>query len=119
VKLLEGRRVIGCKWVFKVEWNTNGEIDCYKAQLVAKWYSQFEGINYNETFVPIARYSSIWVLLGIRVMLDFEIHQMVVKSTFFHCGLKECFYMVQLERYKEHDQRYFVYKLQKAIYGLN
>jgi hypothetical protein len=59
VKLLEGRRVIGCKWVFKVEWDTIGEIDCYKMQLVAKGYSQVEGINYNKTFVPVARYSSI------------------------------------------------------------
>jgi hypothetical protein len=49
-------------------------------------------------------------------MLDFEIHQMVVKSAFLHCGLKECSYMVQSERYKKHDQRDFVYKLQKAIY---
>jgi hypothetical protein len=94
LKLLEGRSVIGCKWVFKVEWNTNGEIYCYKTQLVAKGYSQVEGINYDKTFVLVARFSSIWVLLGIRVMLDFEIHQMVVRSTFLHCGLKECFYMV-------------------------
>jgi hypothetical protein len=85
-------------------------------QLVAKGYSQVEEINYDKTFVPIARYSSIWVLLGIGVMLDFEIHQMVVKSAFLHCGLKECSYMVQSERYKKHDQRDFVYKLQKAIY---
>jgi len=59
VKLLEGKRVIGYKWVFKLEWNTNGEIDCYKMQLVAKKYSQVEGINYDKTFVPVARYSSI------------------------------------------------------------
>jgi hypothetical protein len=65
--------------------------------------SQVKGINYDKTFVLVARYSSIWVLLGIGVMLDFEIHQMVVKSTFLHCGLKECFYMVQSKMYKEHD----------------
>ncbi len=59
MKLLEGRRVIGCKWVFKVELNTNGEIDCYKVQLMVKGYSQVEGINYNKNFVLVARYSSI------------------------------------------------------------
>jgi hypothetical protein len=59
VKLLEGRRVIGCKWVFKVELNTNGEIDCNNVQLMVKGYSQVEEINYDKTFVLGARYSSI------------------------------------------------------------
>ncbi len=59
MKLLEGRKLIGYKWVFKVELNTNGEIDCYKVQLMVKGSSQVGGINYDKTFVPVARYSSI------------------------------------------------------------
>jgi hypothetical protein len=58
------------------------------------------------------------MLLGIGVMLNFEIHQMDIKSTFLHDELKEGMYMVQIESYKELDRRYFVCRHQKAIYEL-
>jgi hypothetical protein len=74
MKLPVGRKAIGCKWVFKLKHKVNGEIDHYKACVVVKGFSQIEGIDYDETFAPIARYSSNLMLLGISTMLDLEIH---------------------------------------------
>ena len=48
-----GMNVVGCKWVFKIKWNTAGEIDKYKARLVMKGYSQVQGVNYNDTYAPV------------------------------------------------------------------
>jgi hypothetical protein len=62
----------------------NDEIDPYKACVVAKGFSQIEGIDYDETFTLVAMYSSILMLLRISIMLDLEIHQMDVKVAFLH-----------------------------------
>jgi len=82
---------------------------------MAKGYSQVVGFYYKETFTPITRYSSIWVLLRIGVMKDFKIHQMDVKSTFLHGKLKENVYMLQPDGYEQTNQKKFVYKSEKTI----
>jgi len=79
-----GRKAIGCKWVYKLKHKVNGEIDHYKACVVAKGFSQIEGIDCDETFAPIARYYSNLMLLGILIMLDLEIHKLDVKITVLH-----------------------------------
>jgi hypothetical protein len=74
MKLPIRRKAIGCKWVFKLKHKANGDIDRYKACVVAKGFSQIVGIDCDETFAPVARHSSNLMLLGISTMLDLEIH---------------------------------------------
>lgn len=95
VELLAGRKPIGSKWVFKKKTNVEGKVEKYKAQLVAKGYSQVTGIDFGDIFSPVA--NSIRFLLSIVVAFDFEVEQMDVKTTFLHGDLKEDIYMKQPE----------------------
>ena len=71
----------------------DGQIKCYKACLVAQGFSQVEGIDYNETFAPVTKFNSIWLLLALSARFDWEIHQMDVKSAFLNGKLKEEIYI--------------------------
>src|SRR5271163_2661281 len=88
-----GRRPIGCKWIFKRKLNPDGTIARYKARLVAKGYSQQHGVDYDETYAPVAKFTSIRAILTIGAILNLEIHQMDVKTAFLHGDLSEEIYM--------------------------
>jgi hypothetical protein len=113
-----GRTAIGCKWVFKVKLKSDGTIDRYKARLVAKGYSQQEGIDFSETFAPVARFSSIRILLALGAHYDWEIHQMDVKTAFLNGDLEEEIYMQQPEGFIEKGKENLVCRLRKSLYGL-
>eukprot|EP00253_Pinus_taeda_P021312 PITA_21312 len=103
VELLAGRKSIGSKWVFKMKTNTEGKVEKYKAQLVAKDYSQVSGIDFGDIFFPVAKATSIRLLLSIAVAFDFEVEQMDVKTTFLHRDLEEEIYMKQPEGFAVKD----------------
>jgi hypothetical protein len=89
VELPAGRKSVGRKWLFKEKFNEQGKVEKHKAQLVAKGYSQVEGIDFGESFSPIAKLTSIRFLLSIVVTFDLEVEQMDVKTTFLHGDLEE------------------------------
>jgi hypothetical protein len=93
VELPAGRNPIGSKWVFKKKLNAEGKVEEYKARLVAKGYSQVEGIDFGEIFSPVAKLTSIRLLLSVAATFDFEIEQMDVKTTFLHGDLEEEIFM--------------------------
>ena len=92
VPLPEGRNPVGCKWVLKRKMGSNGSIEKYKAHLVAKGYSQVEGVDYGEIFSPVAKMTSIRFFLSIATTYDLEIEKMDVKTTFLHGDLEEEIY---------------------------
>ena len=118
VELPEGKNVVGCKWVFKVKRNADGSVSRYKARLVAQGYSQEAGLDYDEVFAPVARYSSIRSVLAIANKLDLEVHQMDVKTAFLNGDLENEIYMEQPEGYVDREQSEMVCKLRKSLYGL-
>jgi hypothetical protein len=89
VPLPKGRKLFRCKWVYITKYASNGSVERYKARLVAKGFSQVEGIDYNETFAPVAKVNSIRLVLALATSHKWEIHQMDVKSVFFHGDLQE------------------------------
>ena len=86
---------IGCKWVYIIKYKANGEIDKYKARLITNGFSHKEGIDYEETFSPIAHWNTIKVMLALVAQNGWKVHQMDVKSAFLNGDLQEDVYMTQ------------------------
>lgn len=84
VELPPGRTAIGCKWVFKAKHDSQGKVNRFKARLVAKGYAQKYGIDYDETFSPVVRFSSIRALLAFAFQNNMIIHQMDVVTAFLN-----------------------------------
>ena len=91
VDLPESVRPIGCKWIYKKKRGVDGKVETFKAWLVAKVYTQKEGVDYEETFSPVAMLKSIRILLSIAAALDYEIWQMDVKTAFLNGNLMKAF----------------------------
>ena len=95
VSLPPGRKLVQCKWVYKTKITYDGTKTKYKAQLVAKGYSEVQGLDYNETFTPIERMDSIKLILEVTASKRWEAHHMDVKSAFLLGDLKEYIYNKQ------------------------
>ncbi|WVZ51699.1 hypothetical protein U9M48_002814 [Paspalum notatum var. saurae] len=113
-----GCKPVGCKWVFKKKLRPDGTIEKYKARLVAKGYTQKEGEDFFDTYSPIARMTTIRVLLSSAVSYGLIIHQMDVKTTFLNGELEEEIYMEQPDGFVVKGQESKVCKLLKSLYGL-
>ncbi|KAI3780227.1 hypothetical protein L2E82_10198 [Cichorium intybus] len=92
-----GRKTVGCKWIFKKKTDMDGKVHTYKARLVAKGFTQTPGVDYDETFSPVAKINSIRIMLAIAAFHNYEIWQMDVKTAFLNEKLTEDVYMNQLE----------------------
>ncbi|GJX32541.1 retrovirus-related pol polyprotein from transposon TNT 1-94 [Tanacetum coccineum] len=110
--------IIGTKWVFKNKLNENGVVSRNKARLVAQGYNQQEGIDYHETYAPVARLESIRILLAYACVLDFKLFQMNVTSANLHGFINEEVYVAQPSGFIVFEKPNRVYKLKKALYGL-
>ncbi|GJX25414.1 retrovirus-related pol polyprotein from transposon TNT 1-94 [Tanacetum coccineum] len=110
--------IIGTKWVFRNKLDENGIVSRNKARLVAQGYNQQEGIDYDETYAPVARLESIRILLAYACALDFKLFQMDVKSAFLNGFINEEVYVAQPPGFIDFKKPDHVYKLKKALYGL-
>ncbi|GKC28362.1 retrovirus-related pol polyprotein from transposon TNT 1-94, partial [Tanacetum coccineum] len=110
--------IIGTKWVFRHKLDENGIVSQNKARLVAQGYNQQEGIDYNETYAPVARLESIRILLAYACALDFNLFQMDVKSAFLNGFINEEVYMAQPLGFIDFEKPDHLYKLKKALYDL-
>ena len=101
VPLPKGKSQIGTKWIFKNKLDESGNVIRNKARLVAKGYSQVEGIDFEETFVPVARLESIRTLLAYATSMRIKLFQMDVKSAFLNGEIEEDVYVTQLEGFED------------------
>jgi hypothetical protein len=118
VSLPEGQKTVGCKWVFSIKYKADGSVERYKARLVAKGYTQTYGIDYQETFSPVAKLSTVRVLLSLAANLDWPLHQFDVKNAFLHGDLEEEIYMDVPPGYMANSEAKIVCKLQRTLYDL-
>ena len=109
---------IGCKWVFRVKYDGNGEVKCFKGRLVAQGFFQCYGVAYEEIFSPVAHLLSICTLLAFTVEKKLQVHQMDVVSAFSNCEFTEEIYMKQPPGYVQSGKQELVCKLRKSIHGL-
>ncbi|KAJ9557404.1 hypothetical protein OSB04_012018 [Centaurea solstitialis] len=114
----EGKSIIDTKWIFKNKKDEDNIVVRNKARLVSKGYRQQEGIDYNETFAPVARIEAIRMFLAYAAHKDFTVYQMHVKTAFLNGVLKEEVYVSQPEGFVDQDHPDHVYILDKALYGL-
>ncbi|KAJ9558223.1 hypothetical protein OSB04_012837 [Centaurea solstitialis] len=111
-------KAVGRKWVFKKKTDMDGNVHTFKARLVAKGFTQTHGIDYDETFSPVAMLKSIRILMAISAYFNYEIWQMDVKTAFLNGKLTEDVYMEQPEGFEDPKNPNKVCKLLKSIYGL-
>ena len=114
----KGVTPIGCRWVYKVKYNTNGSVNRYKAWLVAKGYVQQHDIDSDETLVPVVNMTTICVLLVIAEAKGRHLRQMDVKNAFLQGELEEQVYMVQPPGFQSGRNTLVVCRLKKSPYGL-
>ena len=110
--------MIRTKWVFRNKLNEDGQVSRNNARLVCKGYSQEEGVDYGDTFAPVARLEGVRTLLAYATHKGFKVYQMDVKSRFLTDILDEEVYIDQPEGLIDLDKKDIVCKLHKALYGM-
>jgi hypothetical protein len=110
--------VVSSKWLFKINHVADESIEKYKARFIARGFSQKEDIDYEETFAPVARYTSIRTIIDLAAKMKWKLHQMDVKTTFLNGFIEEEVYIEQPQGFEVEDRKSHVCKLKKALYGL-
>ena len=118
VDLLANSRLIGCKWVFNIKRDAQGQIEKYITKLVVKIYTHQKGLDYKETFLLVLPKDTFWVIMALIAHFDLELHQMDVKIAFLNSDLPKSVYMKQFDGFQEKGKENLVCKLKKSIYGL-
>lgn len=118
VSLPKGRKAIGNRWFFRVKQNQVGQVERFEARLVAKGFSQKRGIDYDEAFAPVAKFTSIRILFSLADKYSLSVHQMDVKTAFRNGILDEGIYMAQPDGYVDEDHPDFVCQLKRSLYGV-
>ena len=113
-----GKRPVGCKWIFTIKYKADGSVERFKARLVARGFTQSYGIDYQETFAPVAKLNTIRILLSLAVNQDWCLQQLDIKNAFLNGDLEEEVYMEIPPGFEGSMAKNQVCKLQKSLYGL-
>ena len=116
VELPKDRKPVGSKWVFKVKTNENGDVERYKARLVAQGFMQVKGADYDETFCPVVRMESLRALVAMSVRRSFKLHQLDITTAFLNGNLEEEVFMTQPEGFVIQGKQDMVCRLKRSLY---
>ena len=114
----EGKSIVTSKWLVKIKHASDKSVEKYKAKFVARGFSQREGVDYDETFAPIAQFTSIRTIIALASVMGWKLYQMDVKTTFLNGEIEEEVYVEQPEGFEVHGKESHVCRLKKALYGL-
>jgi len=111
----KGHKIIGSKWVFCIKWGPDGTIQKHKARIVAQGFTQIKGMDFDQTFTPIAKFQSLHTVFALAAEHNLEVHQMDIKATYLNTNLKEDLYMEPPPGFN--IPKGHVLKLKKGMYG--
>ena len=111
-------KVIGTKWVMRVKTDAAGNLDKFKARVVAKGFRQLEGLDYEETYAPIVRFESVKALVALAAGIGWHLDQMDVATAFLYADLEEEIFVEIPEGVALVGEGYMVWRLRKYLYGL-
>jgi hypothetical protein len=114
----KSKDVVSSRWLFKIKHVVDGSIEKYKERFVAHGFSQKEGIDYEETFAPVARYTSIITMIALAAKMKWKLHQMDMKTTFLNGVIEEEVYIEKPQGFEVEDRKSHVCKLKKVLYRL-
>ena len=114
----EGKFVVTCKWIYKIKHTYYESIEKHKEIFVARGLSKVEGIDYEETFALVARYTSIRTIIALAASMGWTLYQMDVKTAFLNGEIEEEIYIEQPDGFVIHEKESHVCRLKKALYGL-
>ena len=114
----ENKLVVSSHWLYKVKKAVDGSVEKHKVRFIARGFSQVEGIDYDETFSPVERYSYFRSMLALSTHIGWKIHQMDVKTAFLNGEIEEEVYIEQPEGFETFDHESHVCRLKRALYGL-
>ena len=120
VPLPNGKKAVGSKWVYKVKENSDGTVDVFKSRVVAQGFSQVEGVDFNETFAPTLRYTTLRTLLALASIMGYALGHLDVSTAYLYGELDEEIYMEQpkgYEKYGPNGEKLYC-RLRKSLYGL-
>ncbi|GKA67384.1 ribonuclease H-like domain-containing protein [Tanacetum coccineum] len=112
------RKAIGNKWIYKIKYKSSGDIDRYKARLVVKGFNKKEGIDFDETFSPVVKMSTVRCVVALSVTNNWPLFQLDVNNAFLYGDLDEDIYMTIPKGFASKDNKNKVCKLVKSLYGL-
>ncbi|PRQ60643.1 putative RNA-directed DNA polymerase [Rosa chinensis] len=118
VQIPKGKKAVGCRWIYKTKFHSDGTVERHKARLMARGFTQTYGVDYKETFAHVAKMNTVRVLLSVAVNHAWPLYQMDVKNAFLHGDLEEEIYMKLPPGHSQSHDPNIVCKLHKAIYGL-
>ncbi len=116
-ELPPGKKAIGCRWLFTKKYNKDGEVERYKGRLIAKGFTQQEGVDYTDTFAPVMKYKTLRIILTLVQQFNLEIKQFDVETAFLNAELKEEVYMEIPDGLNIKRTGNNVLRLKKALYG--
>ncbi|CCA73545.1 hypothetical protein PIIN_07498 [Serendipita indica DSM 11827] len=120
VRLPQGKKAIGSRWVFKIKRDADGSISKYKGRIVAKGYAQREGIDYTETFAPTARFGALRTIIALAALEDWELESVDISTAFLNGEIDAEVYMRKPEgvEFEGYEGTSWVLQLLKGLYGI-
>lgn len=116
--LPSGKNLVGSKWVFSLKRDAQGKVQRYKARMVARGFSQKEGIDYDEVFAPVVRFNTVRAILALAAQYDLEVDQLDVKTAYLNGYIDKEIYMKQPAGFEDPQQPEAVCLMKRSLYGL-